>query len=105
MQHPPTPSREFSLRAEVWLYPGPAPWHFVTVPQALSREIKGIFGPMHRGWRSLPLDVTVGNTRWKTSMFWDTKEDAYILPLKAEVRKKENVRTGDSISMRIIIRP
>lgn len=93
------------MHAKVWLYPGPASWYFVTVPKRLSREIKDIFGPVQRGWRSLPLDVTVGSTHWKTSMFWDTQEDAYILPLKAEVRKKEKIKPGETISVRIEIRP
>lgn len=98
-------TNEYEVRGAVWLYPGPAAWHFITVPQKLSRTIFDTFGAVHRGWRSLPLDVTVGKTRWKTSMFWDTKEKGYILPLKAEVRKKEGIKDGDRISLRIVIRP
>ena len=30
-------------------------------------------------------------SEWKTAIWFDTKQDTYLLPLKAEIRKKENI--------------
>ncbi len=88
-------SKKLSIRSEVWLYPGMAGnWHFVSLSKKQSGEIKKKFHEKKRGWGSLPVAVTLGNTSWKTSIFPDTREGVYILPLKSEVRKKEGVYKG-----------
>lgn len=92
------------MKVEVWLYPGMSGWHFVTVPKKPSREITWRFGAMERGWGSLPVLVTVGRTSWKTSIFPDKKAGAYLLPLKADVRRKESIAAGDTITVLVEIR-
>lgn len=84
-------SKKYKITSKVWLYPGMAGWHFVSVDKKQSEEIKKKFGGMKRGWGSLPVMVTLGKTVWKTSIFPDTKAGTYLLPLKSEVRKKEGV--------------
>jgi hypothetical protein len=97
--------RTFKVRAKVWLYPSAeASWHFVTLPIRQSEEIRGRFGGFKRGWGSLPVNATIGKTTWRTSIFPDKKADAYLLPLKADVRKCENIGIGDSICLTIEIR-
>jgi hypothetical protein len=49
-----------------------------------------------KGWGSLPVEVTIGKTTWKTSIFPDSKSGTFILPIKAVVRKKEEVYEGDA---------
>ncbi len=93
--------KSYKLQAEVWLYPGFAAWHFITVPKKTSEEIKTCFGALKRGWGSLPVKVTIGKTSWKTSIFPDKKVDAYLLPLKVEVRKKEKIKSGDVVSFAV----
>jgi hypothetical protein len=88
----------------VWLYPGKAAWHFVTLPKKESDTIKELFGDMKHGWGSVPVTVTVGETSWDTSIFPDKKAGAYLLPLKAEVRKKEEIREGDALVFVIKVR-
>ncbi len=92
------------MRAKVWLYHGMAGWHFVTLPKKQSEAIKKTFGAMKRGWGSLPVTVTMGETSWKTSIFPDKKAGAYLLPLKSDVRKKEKVVKGDTIAFLLEIR-
>ena len=92
------------MKSEVWLYPGMAGWHFLSVPKKQSEKIKKVFGAMKRGWGSLPVDVTIGKTSWKTSIFPDKKSGAYLLPLKADVRKKEGISSGNKISFLLKIR-
>ena len=86
----------FKFRAKVWIYPGmKGAWHFASVPKKESAEIKKIFGALAGGWGSLPVDVTIRKTSWKTSIFPDKKSASYILPLKSDVRKKEKIYEGD----------
>ena len=92
---------EFQFNAEVWLYPGEAAWHFVSLPKNISKQIKKEFGDMARGWGSLPVNVKINNTKWKTSIFPESKSDTYILPLKLEVRKLEDIKSGDNIDVSI----
>jgi hypothetical protein len=45
----------------------------------------------------VPVTITLGKTTWKTSIFPDKKLHAYLLPIKADVRKKESVKAGDIV--------
>jgi hypothetical protein len=82
------------------LWPGEtAAWHFYIVPKKDSERIKDAYtngGNKNsvrklRGWGSIPVTVTIGKTTWKTSIFPDKRSGSYLLPLKAEVRKKEGL--------------
>ena len=95
----------YKIKSEVWLYPGMAGWHFLSVPKKDSEDIKKRFGKKQRGWGSLPVVVTLGKTSWKTSIFPDKKSGFYLLPLKADVRKKEGIFSGDKVSFSIEIKP
>ena len=88
----------YKIRSDIWLYPGMAGWHFLNVPKKQSEEIKKAFAGAARGWGSLPVQVTLGKTMWKTSIFPDKKSGVYVLPLKADVRKREKVSHGDTVS-------
>ena len=95
----------FSINAAVWLYNSEkASWHFATIPEDISAEITLFHGHNKLGWGSLPVNVTIGNTTWKTSIFPDSKTKTYLLPLKAEVRKKEKIMVGDVIALTLTIR-
>jgi hypothetical protein len=95
--------RTFTVRAKIWLYPGMAGWHFVSLPKKTAKTITDRFSDEKRGWGSLPVTVTIGHSTWKTSIFPDTKEGTYLLPLKAVVRKKEHIKANDSISITLEI--
>lgn len=89
----------YQFNTQVWLYPGMAGWHFVTIPKDISEDITTLFGDRKRGWGSLPVTVTLGDTSWQTSIFPDKKQGAYLMPLKAEIRKKGQIKAGDNIQL------
>jgi hypothetical protein len=95
--------REYKLKAKVWIWQGEAGWHFVTLPVEASEEIDFYFAHLKHGFGSLKVSVTIGETTWKTSIFPDKKAKSYLLPLKADVRKKENIHEGDEIVFSIAI--
>ena len=88
---------QFEVSAEVWLYAGEAAWHFVTLPEAMAETIHERFEGLKRGWGSLRVEVTIGETSWQTSIFPDKKRGSFLLPLKAQVRKKEGIKAGQTI--------
>lgn len=94
---------QYTFKTNVWLYPGMAGWHFASVPKDTSDDIKHLFGDRKRGWGSLPVIATIGKTSWKTSIFPDKKTGGYLLPLKADVRKKEGIVADRNISLLIEI--
>lgn len=91
-----------TFKAKVWIYEGPSPWYFITVPKKESAELKKMFGPFHRGWGSIPVLVTIGASSWKTSIFWE-KKGTYLLPIKKEIRNAENIGNGDLVTIMIVI--
>ena len=106
-RHVPTasdPRAEYVVRAKVWLYSGAGGWHFVNLSARQSGEIRVRFGGNARGWGSLPVEITLGGTVWRTSIFPDRKSDTYLFAIKAEVRKREGVVAGSTIRALVRIR-
>lgn len=90
-----------NVRARLWLYEGPGGWHFVTLPVARAKEIRTSTSGKRRGWGSVPVTVTIGSSTWKTSVFPDRRSSSYVLPVKAGVRRKENLAEGDLVTMKL----
>lgn len=94
--------RDYKLRTEVWQWKG-GKWHFASLPKKHSAEIQRRFGAVARGWGSIRIEVSVGDTTWKTSLFPDKKKGQYIFAIKAAVRKAEGIAAGDKITAHIHI--
>lgn len=86
---------EFS--GEIWFWRGPAPWYFITVPEEQSAAIKAISSYLTYGWGVIPVRVRIGKTTFTTSLF--PKDDHYLVPIKASVRKAENLEEGDTVNV------
>jgi hypothetical protein len=91
----------FHFDATLWRYPGDTGWHFVTLPIDVADAIEEITAPTRRGFGSVRVEVTVGSTTWRTSLFPDTKAESYVLPMKKPVRIAEHLTEGDSVEIRI----
>ena len=50
------------------------------------------------------VQVTIGNAAWETSIFPHVKVNAYILPIKMDVRKKEKIAAEDKVKVRLKIK-
>jgi hypothetical protein len=87
---------------KIWFWRGPAPWYFVTVPAQQSRDLKAISGSVTYGWGMIPVHVRIGETGWETSLF--PKDGRYLVPVKASVRKAENLEEGDEVAVRLAVR-
>ena len=92
---------QIEFKGKIWFWKGPAPWHFVTVPEDQSRDLKAVSGFVTYGWGMIPVRARIGKTEWKTSMF--PKDGSYILPLKTSVREAEHLEEGDKVTVRLEI--
>ena len=90
-------SIEFS--GEIWYWRGPAPHHFVTVPEPDCHALKALSRSVTYGWGMIPVRARIGKTEWKTSLF--PKDGRYIVPIKASVQKAENIGAGDNVTVRL----
>lgn len=84
----------YDFKATPWQYEGPNSWFFVSLPKALSKEIRNSLKYEEEGWGRLRVTAKIGISEWKTAIWFDTKMNTYLLPLKAEVRKKEAIKIG-----------
>jgi hypothetical protein len=93
----------FLFTAELWAYPGKSAWFFVTLPKNESEQIKFLNNHKRRGWGSVPVKARIGETAWSTSIFPDSKAGAYLIPVKADVRKKERITAGDLVTVSVSV--
>jgi len=97
-------SAKYKVRGKVWLWPGEnAAWHFVHVDKKTSETIKTKHTKMRRGFGSVRVEATIGKTSWKTSIFPDSRSGTYLLPLKASVRRAEDLVDGDEITFALSV--
>ena len=85
------------FRAETIEWRGPAPFVFVRVPEALSVDTKAIAALVTYGWGAIPLVAKIGSTEYPTSLF--PKDGRYLVPVKTQVQKAENVKVGDIVDV------
>jgi len=88
---------EFTGKIFIWR--GPAPWFFVTVPEQQSQDLKAISSFVTYGWGVIPVLARIGKTGWTTSLF--PKDGRYLVPIKASVRKAENLEEGDEVTVQL----
>lgn len=93
----------FNFRAKIWKHKSEGGWHFVSLPQDLSNEIRSNFGTEEEGWGRLKIRAMIGSIEWDTSIWFDTKLNGYVLPVKKEIRITEHLNEGDDLQVKIWI--
>jgi len=96
--------KTYKVRSRVVVYPGMNAWRFLGIPQKEGKEIKEKYGKAAKGWGSLPVSVTIGTTTWETSIFPDKKSGTYVLPLKAKIRKAEDIADDATVAFTLTLR-
>jgi Domain of unknown function (DUF1905) len=94
---------KYKIKSKIFLWQGAGAWNFVAIPKNDSGTIKKVFSKKRRGWGSLRVLVSLGKTKWNTSIFPESKSGQFLLPLKLEVRNKEGISAGDTIDFSIEI--
>jgi hypothetical protein len=86
---------------ELWFWRGPAPWHFVTVPEDRCGALEAASAVVTYGWGMIPVTARIGATQWTTSLY--PKDGRYLVPVKARVRTAEGLEVGDVVSLRLTV--
>src|SRR5689334_14823061 len=89
----------FEFRGELWFWKGPAPWHFITVPEEGCDALEESAALVSYGWGMIPVAARIGQTCWRTSLF--PKDGRYVVPVKAHVRRAEGLELGDLVTVHL----
>ncbi|GGK68292.1 DUF1905 domain-containing protein [Ornithinimicrobium pekingense] len=89
--------------AELWRWAAAQDaWFFVTLPDDASALVRERPRP-RRGFGSVRVEVTVGTTTWRTSVFPDSGSGRYVLPVKKAVRTAEDLEEGEPVDVRLSV--
>ncbi|PBQ34920.1 hypothetical protein CNR22_15400 [Sphingobacteriaceae bacterium] len=94
---------KYAFSEKVWQHSSPGGWYFVSLPKEMSKEIRDILGSQEEGWGRLKAIARIGNSEWKTAIWFDSKRKTYLLPLKTEIRRKENIDLENQIDVVIFL--
>ena len=61
------------------------------MPLEESEILRDVAPLVGKGWGSIPVTATIEVSSWKTSVFFDSKSKCYVLPIKAEIQKREKL--------------
>lgn len=92
---------ELEFSGPVWEWRGPAPYHFVWVPEDEADQIQDAAAAVTYGWGMVPVTVTIGETRWTTSLW--PKDGRYVVPLKDKIRRAEGIELDTVVTVRLFI--
>ncbi|MFL6733266.1 MAG: DUF1905 domain-containing protein [Sphingomicrobium sp.] len=85
----------------MWVWSGgKASWHFIRVPenQSLALRVESFGGT--RGFGSVRVEAQIGHVTWTTSVFPE-RVGTYLLPVKADVRRRANIGASDEVTVQI----
>jgi len=88
---------EFS--GEIIHWRGPAPFHFVIMPDEQSAAIEAVSSMVTYGWGVIPVRARIGRTDFTTSLF--PRADRYLVPVKDAVRRAEGLALGDEVTVQL----
>ncbi len=88
---------KITLKGEIWYWRGPSPFHFITVPEKPSNQIKESSQLLSYGWGCIPAKARIGTTEFTTALI--PKDGKYLIPIKTSVRTSENLELGDSATV------
>ena len=94
---------ECDFTAEVWHWRGPAPHHFLSLPPDEADAVAALADAVSYGWGMIPVLATVGTSTWRTSLF--RKDGTYVLPLRASVRRADQIALGDTVVVHLAVGP
>ena len=99
---------QIEFTAPLWLWQSAKPdakagsWHFITVPAEQAGLIR-MAVPRRAGFGSVRIKASIGATSWSTSIFPDSKNGTFLLPIKADVRKREGLAVGEEAGVTLSI--
>ena len=91
---------ELEFSGEIVEWRGPAPFFFVPLPPEEAELVDEIRAEVAY-WGVVPVTARLGGTEFTTAMF--PREQTWFLPVKAAVRRAEDVGLGDEVDVRLSV--
>lgn len=100
------PDLSYDFTTTVWTYfNGKSTYYLASLPPKVGRAIHGLRkGVPRRGWGSVPVTLTIGNTRWNSSIFPESGKQSYLFLINAKVRKAEAIVDEGRIRVTLTLR-
>ncbi|WP_062289271.1 DUF1905 domain-containing protein [Demequina phytophila] len=74
-------------------------WIFVDLPFDIADEIEDAQTGPRRGFGAVKVEVAIGATTWRTSIFPSKERRTFVLPVKRAVLKAESLEAGATASL------
>ena len=94
---------DYNFSGKVWKHGSEGGWYFISLPVEISKEIRKHLQWQEEGWGRMKSSATIAGISWETAIWFDKKHQTYLLPLKAEIRKKTGIGPDDEITVTISI--
>ena len=91
------------FRSTVIEWRGPAPYFYALIPVERAEEIRRVAKIVSYGWGVIPVEAQIRKVTFTTSLF--PKEGTYLLPIKADVRRRCGSTVGDEIDVTMVMQP
>ena len=91
---------------EVWQWrasAAPGGWFFLTIEGQAAAEVRYAALGRTGGFGSVKVTARIGGTEWQTSLFPHRESGGFLLPLKAEVRRREAIEAGQRVTVRLAV--
>ncbi|WP_338769539.1 DUF1905 domain-containing protein [Nocardia vulneris] len=93
---------QYSFDAQVWEHHAGS-WYFVSLPEDVADEIEERYAHRVGGFGSVRVHVTIGASRWSTSLFPDKSRATYVLPVKKAIRTAEELDAGSHTRVELVV--
>ena len=93
----------YTFSGKLWKSAGQAGWYFISLPSEISKEIRENLKWQEEGWGRMKATATIEKEEWETAIWFDKKQDTYLLPIKADIRKKLKLKIDQTRAVSIAI--
>ena len=90
---------DMRFSGEIVYWRGPAPFHFVMMPEPQAKELHEASSELTYGWGCIPCRGRIGDTEFTTALF--PRDGRYAVPVKVAVRRSEGVELGDIVDVHL----
>lgn len=92
---------ELEFSGPLFEWRGPAPYHFVAVPEDEAEQLRETAAAVTYGWGMIPVTGRIGDTEFTTSLW--PRDGGYVVPVKDAVRRTEGLMLGEMITVRLTV--
>jgi len=88
----------YTFTAELYLWDARVDsWVFANLPEDIADEIEDAAPEPRRGFGAVKVEVTVGASTWRTSVFPSKQDATFVLPVKKAILKAESLAVGETV--------